>query len=74
MLLLRPTQHGNRHAIRERVAFASLRPVETFMRACTRPTEAACLRVQKCAKNRQLIVAGIQRLLRHTCAAHFRIV
>ena len=27
--------------------FASLRPVETFMRACTRPTEAACCRNER---------------------------
>ena len=37
---------------------------EAFMRACMRPTEAACLHIQKCANNRQLIVASIQRFLR----------
>ena len=42
-------QHGKRRARRERVAYASLRPVETFMHACLRPTEAACFRVQKCS-------------------------
>ena len=45
------------------VACASLRPVETFMRACMRPMEAACFRVPKCANNHQLIVAGVQRFL-----------
>ena len=56
-------QHGNMRVRREGVAHASLRPAEMFMHACTRPTEAACLRVQKCAKNRQLIVAYIQGFL-----------
>ena len=56
------------------VACASLRPAETFMRACRRPTEAACLRVRKCANNRQLIVAGAQRYLRHAWAAYFGMV
>ena len=42
------------------------------MRVCHRPTEAACLRVRKCANNRQLIVTGAQRFLRHACAAYFR--
>ena len=56
------------------VVCASQRPAETFMRACRRPTEAACLRVRKCANNRQLIVAGAQRFLRHACAAHFRVI
>ena len=31
------------------------------MRACRRPTEAACLRERKCANNHQLIVAGVLR-------------
>ena len=30
--------------------------------------------LQKCANNRQLIVAGAQRFLRHACAAHFRVI
>ena len=67
-------QHGNMRERRERVVHASLRPAETFMRACRRPTEAACLRVQKCANNRQLIVAGTQRFLRHACTAHFHVI
>ena len=53
---------------------ASLRPAGTFFRACCRPTEAASFREQKCANNRQLIVAGVQRFLRHACAAHFRVI
>ena len=44
------------------------------MHACCRPTEAARFREQKCANNRQLIVAGVQRFLRHACAAHFRVM
>ena len=56
------------------VACASHRPAETFMRACRRPTEAACLRVRKCANNCQLFVAGAQRFLRHACTAHFRVI
>ena len=66
--------HGNMRERRERVVHASLRPAETFMRACRRPTEAACLRVQKCANNRQLIVAGARRFLQHACAARFRVI
>ena len=64
-------QHGNMHKRRERVVY-----VETFMHACLRPTDAACFRVKKCANNHKLIVAGVQRFLRHACAraAHFRIV
>ena len=56
-------QHGNMRERRERVVHASHRPAETFMRACRRPTEAARFRVQKCANNHQLIVAGIERFL-----------
>ena len=55
-------------------ACASLRPAETLMHACMRPTEAAGFCVQKCVNNHQLIVAGVQRFLQHACAAHFRIV
>ena len=44
------------------------------MRVCCRPTEAARFREQKCANNRQLIVAGVQRFLRHACTAHFRVI
>ena len=67
-------QQGNIRERRERVVHASHRPAETFMRACRRPTEAACLRVRKCANNRQLIVAGAQRFVRHACAAYFRVI
>ena len=38
-------QHGNMRERRERVVHASLRPAEAFMRACMRPTVAACLGV-----------------------------
>ena len=65
--------HGNMRKGKG-VACASLRPAETFMRVCRRPTEAACFRAQKCANNRQLIVAGVQRFLQHACAAYFRSV
>ena len=67
-------QHGNRRERKERVLFASLRPTETFMRACPRPTEAACLHVRKCVNKSQLIVAGIHRFFRYTYAyaARFR--
>ena len=63
--MLGPTDgpHGNRRARRERVANVSLRP-----------TEAACFRVQKCAKNRQLVVAGIQRCVQYTYSACFRVI
>ena len=53
-------QHGNMRERREGVAHASLKPAEAFMRACCRPTEAACFRVRKGANNRQLIVAGVK--------------
>ena len=66
--------HGNMRQRKERVVHASLRPAETFMRACRRPTEAPCFRVQKCANNHQLIGAGVERCLRHLCAAHFRVI
>ena len=46
-LLFRLTQHGNRRARRERVVDASLRPAEMFMRACMKPTEAECCRIQR---------------------------
>ena len=55
---------------RERVVNASLRPAETFMCACRRPTEAACFRVRKGANKSQLIVAGVQRFLQYAYAAH----
>ena len=67
-------QHGNIRKRGTEVACASLRLVEMFMRACHRPTEAACLRVRKCANNRQLNFAGPQRLLRHACAADFPVI
>ena len=63
LILRRLLQHGNMSERRKGVAHASLRPAETFMRACRRPTEAAHFRVQKGANNRQLIVAGVQRFL-----------
>ena len=61
---------------REGVEHVSLRArlVEMFMCACHRPTEAARFRVQKCANNHQLIVAGVERFLWHACAAHFRVI
>ena len=58
-------QHVKRRTRREREAYASLGPAETFMRACLRPTEAACFRIQKCANNRQLMVVIIQRFVWH---------
>ena len=70
----RVLQHGIMRRRRERVVHASLRPTETFVHACLRPTEAARFRAHKCANNHQLIVAGVERFLRHACAAHFRIV
>ena len=36
---------------RERVAYRSLRPADTFMCACLRPTETACFCVRKCPNN-----------------------
>ena len=60
IFLLRLTQHGNRRARGERVADASFRPAETFMCACTRPTEAECCR--------------IQRFLRYAYTASFRVI
>ena len=38
--------HGNMRERRERVVHVSLRPTETFMRACRGPTEAAWFRAQ----------------------------
>ena len=67
-------KHGNMRERTERVAHASLRPAETFMRVCPRPMEAVCFRVRKGANNHQLIVAGVQRFLRYAYAAHFSIV
>ena len=64
-------QHGNRRIRKERVAYASLRPTETFMHACIRPTEAARFSVRKCTDNHQLIVAGVQRGLQYAYAARF---
>ena len=43
------------------------------MHACHRPTEAACFRAQKWPNNLQLIIAGVERLLRHAYAARFRL-
>ena len=67
-------QHVKRRTRREREAYASLGPAETFMRACLRPTEAACFRIQKYANNCQLIVVGLQRFVRHTYAARFHVI
>ena len=64
LIFHRHLQHGNRLERRKGVAYASLRPAETFMCACLRPTEAACFRVRKCVNNRQLIDAGIERFVR----------
>ena len=44
------------------------------MCACQRPTEAACFRVQKGANNHLLIVAGVERFLRHAYAARFCVI
>ena len=63
LILRRLLQHENRRERKERVVYASHRPTDKFMRACPRPTEAACLRERKCPKNCQLIVASIQRFL-----------
>ena len=67
-------QHGNMRERREGVAHASLRPVETIMRVSRRSTEAARFCARKGPNDCQLIFPGVQRFLRHTCAAHFRIV
>ena len=61
-------KHGNMRERTERVAHASLRPAETFMRVCPRPMEAVCFRVRKGANNHQLIVAGVQRFFRYAYA------
>ena len=47
--------------------------METFISACLRSKEAACFRVGKCANNRQLIVAIIQRIVLFAYAARFRL-
>ena len=64
----------NKRKRKERVAYASLRPTETFKRACLRPTEAAGFRVRKCTNNCQLNVAGVQRRLRYAYAACFDVI
>ena len=74
LIFSRLLQHGNMRERRERVVYALLIPTETFMHACLRSTEAARFREQKCANCHQLIVAGIQRFLRHACAAHFHVI
>ena len=53
---------------------ACLRPAEALIRACMRPTQAARFRVQSNANTLQLIVAVIQRFVRHAYAARFRII
>ena len=74
LILRQLLQHRNTRYRRERVAYTSLIPVEAFMRACMRPTEAACFRIKKCANNHQLIVASIQRFLQYAYAARFRVI
>ena len=55
LILRRLLQHGNIRTRREgSIGCASLRPAETLMRACMRPSEAACFRVRKCTNNHQL--------------------
>ena len=49
-------QHGNMCKRREKIVYALLIPMEMFMHACLRPTEAARFREQKCAKNHQLML------------------
>ena len=48
-----PLQHGNMHEKRERVVYALLIPMETFMYACLSPTEAARFR----ERNAQTIIS-----------------
>ena len=75
LIFRRLLHHGNKCERREEVAHASLRPAETFMRAYLRPTEAAFFRVRKCANNHQLIVASVERFLRHAytaCSVSYR--
>ena len=70
LIFLCLTQHGNRRARGERVAFASLRPAETFMPACMRPTEAACCRIQRflrCAHTALLRVIHTRKTLCALC-------
>ena len=55
--------HGNMLAKRKRVVNASHRPADTFKHVCIRPTEAAHFRLQKCANNLQLIIAGVETFL-----------
>ena len=74
LIFVRLLPHRNMRERRERVVYMFLIPMETFMRACLRPTEAARFREQKCANNHQLIVAGVQRSLLHACAAYFRVI
>ena len=61
LIFRRLLQNGNKRERREGVAHTSLRPAETFMHACRRPTEAARFHVRKGANIRQLIVASVQR-------------
>ena len=75
LIFRRLLHRGNKCERREGVAHASLRPAETFMRAYLRPTEAAFFRVRKCANNHQLIVASVERFLRHAytaCSVSYR--
>ena len=69
LIFRRPSQHGKRCTRRERVVFASLRPSEKFMRACMRPTEAACCRYLKvcttCILHMQLASVSYTLYSRH---------
>ena len=62
------------HKTRERVVYASLQPAEAECCVRMRPTEAACFRIQKCANNCQLIVAGIQRFIQCAYTARFHVI
>ena len=73
LIFCRLLQHGNMRERREGVAHASLRPAETFMHVCLRLMEAACFLVRKCANNHKLIVAGVERFLRHAYASRFSV-
>ena len=74
LIFQQPTQHGSRQERTEGVAYVSLKPAETFMRACLRPMEVTCFRVLKCENNHQLSVASIQRFLRYAYTARFRVI
>ena len=52
--------HGNMRERRERVVHVSLRPAETFMHVCRRPTEAA----RSVYKNAQTIISRLLPVLK----------